>query len=233
MTGDVIELPVRGDPVRFAKAKWAWLDKIAADASISPAAFKMAYLLASRFLSRERGYAYPPQKALAKLLGITDRQVRRLLFQLIDGGYVEVTHCGKKLPNEYRIAMPKTGKVTGRFASSDSGPKTSAPYQPSEHPFEGRRQPARSSATLVESESAPTFDVSRDARHEGASNGRVVRIGSRFDLPQLGWCTVEAVYPVERQARVIFDATGEGCLVGLRPETSVEDIPDDFDEVPF
>jgi len=61
----------------FVKLKFAWLDQVLADQTLPPMAFLVAYLLASRFLNRKTGTAWPTQQTIARLLHASERQVRR------------------------------------------------------------------------------------------------------------------------------------------------------------
>jgi hypothetical protein len=74
----------------FTRRKFAWLDQVAADLSISPTAFRLAFILASRFLNRGTGDGWPSQETLGQLVGITPRGIRKLVDQLISRGHLAV-----------------------------------------------------------------------------------------------------------------------------------------------
>jgi hypothetical protein len=66
----------------FTRFKFEWLDQVAADRKVSALAFKLAYRLASTFLNRHSGTAWPTQQTLAAALGVTPRAIRKLSREL-------------------------------------------------------------------------------------------------------------------------------------------------------
>jgi hypothetical protein len=74
----------------FTKRKFTWLDQVVADLSISPSAFRLTFILASRFVNRETGDGWPSQETLGQLVGITPRGIRKLVDQLISRGHLAV-----------------------------------------------------------------------------------------------------------------------------------------------
>jgi len=90
----------------FVKRKFAWLDQVQADAVISPHAFELAYVLATRFLDRRTDEAWPSQQTLARLLRKSDRQVRRLIKELEAAGHLAVTVSNRQhVSNRYRLIV--------------------------------------------------------------------------------------------------------------------------------
>lgn len=91
----------------FTKLKFAWLDEVIADPTVCPNAFRLAYLLAARFLNRKTRVAYPGQEKLAALLGLgTPKAVKYLTDQLVAGGHltVEASH-GRGQTNKYTLVL--------------------------------------------------------------------------------------------------------------------------------
>ncbi len=72
----------------FYKRRSDWLDRVANDAGLPHAAFRVAYIIAGYF-NRETGEAWPSQATLAARLEMTDRAIRGLLKELVDRGHLE------------------------------------------------------------------------------------------------------------------------------------------------
>jgi hypothetical protein len=91
-----------GDP--FTSAIFRWLNGIAADPLLPPAAFKLAYII-SQHINRESHTAWPSQKTLAKAIGVkSERSVRRLSEALEAGGHLLTTQR-KQTSQIYRLAQ--------------------------------------------------------------------------------------------------------------------------------
>lgn len=90
----------------FGKLKSIWLDQVVADRTVSPLAFKVAYIVANRYLNRQSGEAWPTQETLARAVEVTPRAIRKALCLLIDGGHIDVTRArGRGGVNRYRLAL--------------------------------------------------------------------------------------------------------------------------------
>lgn len=191
-----------GDP--FTRDKLQWLDRIAIERRVSAEAFRLAYVIASRFLSRERGYAFPRQQVLADLVNVGPRQVRKLIAELTVAGYLDVARMGKKMPNEYRI-------VIGTDSSAPwIGTDSSAPYQPSEQPYESRRAGRPSDPALRRSS---TFKVGQSSTLDDYGNNDDAR------SPLTGLASSD------RQHR--------DQIIGAQPSASQPAYDDLDDTVPF
>ncbi|QIG50389.1 helix-turn-helix domain-containing protein [Nordella sp. HKS 07] len=90
----------------FTKNKLKWIECIAADAKLSASAVRLGVLLATRFLNRKYGYAFPAQDTLAKILDINDRTIRRVASELVAAGYLISKQGGPGVSNRYRIIFP-------------------------------------------------------------------------------------------------------------------------------
>ncbi|MBO6901187.1 MAG: helix-turn-helix domain-containing protein [Rhizobiaceae bacterium] len=88
---------------KFTRDKLAWLDHLAEDRSISAPAFRLAYVIASRFLNRTTGEAWPAQETLAKVLGLKVRQVGNLVGELVKAGHLRAKRGGRGRTNIYQI----------------------------------------------------------------------------------------------------------------------------------
>jgi hypothetical protein len=79
----------------YTKARFGLLDMIAQDPNTNAAAFKLAYLLATRFVNGDRPRkdgvleAWPSQEDLAEAYGATPRAIRELTHQLVANGHLE------------------------------------------------------------------------------------------------------------------------------------------------
>ena len=243
----VVQFPSREKGDDFTARKLDWVEAVTIDSSVSAEAARLAILVAIRFLSRRSGSAFPSQKTLGHVLGITDRQVRRHMGALIEAGYIAQINRGRNKSNEYRMAFPtghqtssgtkrdrtSEGTGTGHLASGP-GPDIGRPPNPMREPNE--KNPLRGRPTAGQpTDGRSTFNVVGDTRPGGASQ-RICRIGSEFEIPGRGWCTVTEICPDERKAWVRFVNTGESQEVSVRPDivfevTEYDD--DDDDEIPF
>lgn len=153
---------------RFTRDKFRWLDQVATDATISPTAFRLAYILASMFLNRRRGYAFPTQDALGEPLNIRARQVRNLLRELTIRGHLARKRGGNGRASEYRIVLLQTGNVTaGQNGADRQYQCRQTGNRSADQPFDDsidRRPPA-----ALPSDQSSTVDHCRDARLDGAS----------------------------------------------------------------
>jgi hypothetical protein len=98
-----------GDP--FTSQIFAWLNRVLADRSLPPAAFKLAYAI-SQHINRHSRTAWPSQETLAAAIGVPEgehaaRTVRRLLKVLVDGGHLLTTRR-KQNSLLYRLAQDRT-----------------------------------------------------------------------------------------------------------------------------
>lgn len=90
----------------FGKLRYVWLDQVVADRTVSPLAFRLAYIIACRYLNQQSGDAWPTQETLARVVEVTPRAIRKALSLLIDGGHIEVARArGRGAVNRYRLAF--------------------------------------------------------------------------------------------------------------------------------
>ena len=92
------------------QARWIWLDRVAADPSISASAFRVAYGI-STFINTASGIAWPTQATLAKRLGLVGsdsdtRALRNRICELRAAGYLLIQQSGRGHSNRYRLAIP-------------------------------------------------------------------------------------------------------------------------------
>ena len=90
---------------RVTAAKLAWIDNLALDAHVSSGAFRLAWVLASKFYNSKEGAAWPTEAKLADLLHTSDRQVRRGLRELVDATHVRINRGGRGMPNRYYFSF--------------------------------------------------------------------------------------------------------------------------------
>jgi hypothetical protein len=94
-----------GDP--FTSTIFRWLNCVAADPTLPPAAFKLAYII-SQHINRARHDAWPSQATLKDALGLKDeRSVRRLTDALENRGYI-IARRRKQASMLYRLAQDRT-----------------------------------------------------------------------------------------------------------------------------
>jgi hypothetical protein len=90
----------------FGKLRYDWLEQVAADRTIPPFAFKVAFIIACRFLNRQSGDAWPTQETLARIMGATSRGIRKALDQIASGGHMTaVRGRSRGAPNRYSIVL--------------------------------------------------------------------------------------------------------------------------------
>jgi hypothetical protein len=88
----------------FAAFKWAWLDQVAADPSLPPAAHRIAILIAGRHLNRKLGKAWPGVETLAANLSIKAPNTIRTALKAMEAGghmFVEWSTGGKNQTNHF------------------------------------------------------------------------------------------------------------------------------------
>jgi hypothetical protein len=104
----------------FTKDKFAWLDKLARHLSVTHFTFRVAYVLASTFLNRRTGSAWPSHKKLAGLVNGKEEGVRAAIRQLVNAGYLQRDEeaRGRGHTNVYRLIHKNRDGHTG---ISDSG----------------------------------------------------------------------------------------------------------------
>jgi hypothetical protein len=94
-----------GDP--FTSAIFTWLNRVASDGTLPPAAFKLAYII-SQHINRKSRIAWPSQETLAEAMGLkSERSIRRLSEALEAGGHLLTTRR-KQTSLVYRLAQDRT-----------------------------------------------------------------------------------------------------------------------------
>lgn len=94
-----------GDP--FTSSIFRWLNRVAADSALPPAAFKLAYVI-SQHINRQSHTAWPSQKTLKLAIGVkAERTVGRLCEALEAGGHLLTTQR-KQTSLIYRLAQDRT-----------------------------------------------------------------------------------------------------------------------------
>lgn len=98
------------DAANFVAEKLSWHQRIAHDPKLSLAAKAVAGLILHD-LNTQQGGAWRGQDSMAKLLGLSDRHLRRLLNELKNAGYVEVeVGRGRGRTNFCRATWPNDGE---------------------------------------------------------------------------------------------------------------------------
>lgn len=87
------------------QAKWEWLDGVLADVAahqISSATFCVAFVIAQHINTRS-GDAWPSQKRMMRMTGLSETTLRVHLKALIDRGHIEQLKRGVRNGNKYRL----------------------------------------------------------------------------------------------------------------------------------
>jgi len=114
----------------FAAFRNAWLDQVAADNTLSPMAFKLAWHLmkdCGRTFSKQGAmFSFRSQDGYAELLGIKARHVRDLFTAMRDRGHMVIKRAGKGNPNRTYPALfdrqdsaDQEDSMTGTFEHFD------------------------------------------------------------------------------------------------------------------
>jgi biotin operon repressor len=88
-----------------------WLEQVASDRAVGPAAFKLAFLLTAHFLNREifersgSMEAWPSQERLASEMGMTTRAIRSLVGELRRDHLVVREARGRGHTNTYALVL--------------------------------------------------------------------------------------------------------------------------------
>lgn len=190
----------------FNRRKMVWLDRLAADYTLSPAAFRIAYIIAN-FMNRETGQAWPTQETLATKAGLTDRAVREQIKVLVAAGYLNCEFGGgRHKPNIYTIGEPETRNETSPF--KDKNPEGNFPLSTG-NPEVSRQKPGTKLPTELLYEPIPSSKAGEDEKI--------------IPLHPPAEPSAEATSPAKQQERDYFrrgkDLLGEnagGLLVKLR-----------------
>lgn len=89
----------------FTRDRFAWLDQVLADDKVTDQAFVVAYALATKFLSRQKGFAWPSLEALGKAVNKSARRVQPAVANLVARGHLTLKRGGKGHTNQYRLQL--------------------------------------------------------------------------------------------------------------------------------
>src|SRR5690606_9716529 len=135
----------RLDPENFVAEKLAWHQRIASDPKISlPAKAVAGFILHD--LNPGKGGAWRGQESMATSLGVSPRQLRRLLEELQTADYLEVeVRRGRGRTNICRATLPDeaTEALQNRSSTTDQAreKRSQATAQPSENRTSATRKP--------------------------------------------------------------------------------------------
>ena len=93
--------------------KFEMLDAVADDARVSPGAFRLFYVLVTRFLNKRTVEAWPSQATLAGILNVGEKQIGRLIGELKEAGYLASKRGGSGKANRRDAggAVPRPWKA--------------------------------------------------------------------------------------------------------------------------
>lgn len=177
---------------KTASWKFAWLDQVALDPDVPPAAFLLAYAISNR-LFHPADQAFASQKWYAQVLGTAGdvdptRPVRRALDVLVERGHLRtISGRGPNSGNKYeaiftdRFTWPKRDQIADTDVRSDDQNRTPMSAQT------GHPSPALPDTDVRHKPSSETVDLSREERAAPRSPAK----GSRLST---GWCPPEDAY---------------------------------------
>jgi DNA-binding Lrp family transcriptional regulator len=97
----------------WTRDRFMWGRCIRQAAEISPSAKMLAWALSEQFADNETGECWPKVGTLAEALALSERQVRRAVRELEDGGWLLVERAsGRGRASSYRLAFP--GEMAAR-----------------------------------------------------------------------------------------------------------------------
>ncbi|MEQ1755281.1 MAG: helix-turn-helix domain-containing protein [Micropepsaceae bacterium] len=86
-----------------ARDRFGWIQRVVRDFKLHPNARLLAVVIAD-FINSKSGVAYPSQKRLAEILGLSTRTIMNLLPQIVERGHIEITPGnGRGHASEYRL----------------------------------------------------------------------------------------------------------------------------------
>jgi DNA-binding transcriptional MocR family regulator len=104
-----------------AAAKFKWIDQVCRDDQIGHLACRIASLLVPYF-NRQKGYAWPSQRTLAKAAGVTTRSVQNSLQALKSRGHLATSNrTGRVNHYAYKLAKPASHRES---IAANSGSKS-------------------------------------------------------------------------------------------------------------
>ena len=124
------------DRTSLAAAKFAFIEAIACDPSVSALDLRVNTLLISRYLNSERGDAWPSPARLAEELGASESGVKKSFARLSDRWWKQTIKGGGKGHTSHY--QPRWETVPATVRKEDQ-------TVPAPTPFEGETVPARDS----------------------------------------------------------------------------------------
>ena len=108
---------------RLIEDKFKWLQQVANDARLPPAAAPIAIFIASKFLNSRTGEAYPSILTLAAIVGRGVTQTRAAIRALVDRKHLELvpSRGGAHRTNRYKIVLKPLGNPKGYGEGEHSG----------------------------------------------------------------------------------------------------------------
>lgn len=103
----------------FTRDLFVWLGQTADDPRLTPAAFKLAWII-GQYINRQTGEAWPSQQTLAKRLCMTKRAIRTLTRALRETGHLE-TNDGRGTGLRYRPILQQRDDCSASAAPVEDG----------------------------------------------------------------------------------------------------------------
>jgi Helix-turn-helix domain len=209
----------------FNKTRAAFMQRASAP-KVPHAAFKLAYLIAFKFMNRETRTARPAQETLARDLNVSIRTVQRLIDMLQPLGLVVVPGHG---PNRASTYWLDPGKVT------PMSPINTTPVSPidggkGDNRRQNRRQSVHEKATPVSPQPYKEKPYKEEPRVESDSAPRVAARGSKKSLAKKSQPEVDsddsfqqfwAVYPKRVAKEAARKAWAKAIEHGVDPDVVV------------
>lgn len=128
------------DDKRAARDRFGWIQRVTRDLELHPNARLLAVVIAD-FINNKSGVAYPSQKRLAEILGLSTRTIMNLLPQIVARGHIEITPGnGRGHASEYRLKGETDFTLSGDEGCNGLHPSTSERVKPDALKGEIRRQ---------------------------------------------------------------------------------------------
>ena len=90
----------------FNRRMFLWMDEVAANRDLAPAALRVAWVLRSVWINKNRGDAFPAIETVSAALGVSGNSVRTALQSLVAHGHLAInfqSSGGRGRPSVYRV----------------------------------------------------------------------------------------------------------------------------------
>jgi len=211
--------------------KFKWLDAVACDSELSPAVFRVAYLVRCIYGDNESGRCEAAMDTIARRLGVNEKTIRRAVDQLEDHGYLSITRRGW---NHTNVLYPTIPERTKKSAPSDDETDSGADNPvPTERTFGGTKmseslasvladlagagvKPVPSSSSTIKEGPCSTSEGSRTAPDSAAPTS--FNVDDDYTIPGVGEGWIVAISSRQPLVMMIRSRDDDGISTDYRVE---------------